>query len=115
MYAKGIALILILYIGLTGVQLIGDQGETLPLENAKLDCNLGKVHLLKLINGHNITTDMNHMWLTDVISNKNVIITITFNTDVYIIGMRIWNYNASLELSYCGVRYLLIHDLNESI
>lgn len=50
---------------------------------------------------------MDHMWLADVTANKRITITITFNTDVYLTGMRIWNYNASLELSYCGVRYLI--------
>lgn len=48
---------------------------------------------------------MDHMWLADVTTNKRITITITFKTDVYLTGMRIWNYNASLELSYCGVRY----------
>jgi hypothetical protein len=48
------------------------------------------------------------MWLVDVTSNKKITITVIFNRDMYITGMRIWNYNASLELSYCGVRYMYI-------
>jgi len=51
---------------------------------------------------------MDHMWLVDVTSNKKITITVIFNRDMYITGMRIWNYNASLELSYCGVRYMYI-------
>lgn len=93
------------FVGLTGIELIGDQGVTLPLVNANLHCNVGDMHLTRLIDGHNITTEMDRMWLTDVTSNKRIIITIIFNTDVNLTGMRIWNYNASLELSYCGVRY----------
>lgn len=61
---------------------------------------------MNLIDGHNVTTEMDHMWLADVTGmNKRITISIIFQTDVYLTGMRIWNYNASLELSYCGVRY----------
>lgn len=61
-------------------------------------------HLTRLINGHNVTTEMDCMWLVDMILDKRIMITITFDADVFLTGMRIWNYNASLELSYCGVR-----------
>ncbi|KMQ94347.1 hypothetical protein RF55_5513 [Lasius niger] len=94
-------------VGLTGIELIGDQG-TVPLADANLCCNVENTHLTNLINGHNITTEMDHMWLADVTSNKRIAITVTFDTDVYLTGMRIWNYNASLELSYCGVKRLLV-------
>lgn len=97
-------------VGLTGIELIGDQGVPLSLVNANLHCDIGDMHLTRLIDGHNITTEMDHMWLVDVTLNKRVTITIIFNTDVRLTGIRIWNYNASLELSYCGVRcpiYLL--------
>lgn len=93
------------FIGLTGIELIGDQGVALPLVNANLHCNVGDMHLTRLIDGYNITTEMDHMWLANATSNKKITITIIFNTDVCLTGMRIWNYNASLELSYCGVRY----------
>jgi len=93
------------FVGLTGVELIGDKGVTIPLANANLRCNVNDAHLMKLIDGHNVTTEMDHMWLADI-SDERITITITFNTDVHPTGMRIWNYNASLELSYCGVRYL---------
>ncbi|KAL6425657.1 hypothetical protein ACFW04_009638 [Cataglyphis niger] len=95
-------------VGLTGIELIGDQGITVPLMDANLYCNVENTHLTNLIDGYNITTEMDHMWLADVISNKRIAITVTFDTDVYLTGIRIWNYNASLELSYCGVKRLLI-------
>lgn len=48
------------------------------------------------------------MWLIDYINeNEEIIITITFEEEVYITGMRFWNYNASLELSYCGVSFFI--------
>ncbi|XP_020277981.1 protein KIAA0556-like isoform X2 [Pseudomyrmex gracilis] len=95
-------------VGLTGIELIGEQSVAVPLIDANLHCNVGNTHLNRLIDGHNVTTEIDHMWLTDVTSDKRIMITISFNEQVYLIGMRIWNYNASLELSYCGVKQLLI-------
>ncbi|XP_071570324.1 katanin-interacting protein-like isoform X4 [Temnothorax nylanderi] len=95
-------------VGLTGIELIGDQGTAVPLVNANLHCNVADTHLTRLIDGHNVTTEMDRMWLADVTLDKRITITVTFDTDVYLTRMRIWNYNASLELSYCGVKQLLI-------
>ncbi|XP_011266943.1 protein KIAA0556 isoform X1 [Camponotus floridanus] len=95
-------------VGLTGIKLIGDQNTIVPLADANLYCNVENTHLTNLIDGHNVTTEMDHMWLADVTTNKRITITITFKTDVYLTGMQIWNYNASLELSYCGVKRLLV-------
>ncbi|XP_025997368.1 katanin-interacting protein isoform X2 [Solenopsis invicta] len=97
-------------VGLTSIELIGNQGTAVPLIDANLHCNAtDTVHLTRLIDGHNVTTEMDYMWLADNVTlNKRITITITFDTDVLLTGMRIWNYNASLELSYCGVKQLLI-------
>ncbi|XP_077263295.1 katanin-interacting protein-like isoform X2 [Temnothorax americanus] len=95
-------------VGLTGIELIGDQGTAVPLVNANLHCNVADTHLTRLIDGHNVTTEMDRMWLADLTLDKRITITVTFDTDVYLTRMRIWNYNASLELSYCGVKQLLI-------
>jgi len=91
-------------LGLTGIELIGDEGTVIPLVNANLHSNAANAHLTRLIDGHNVTTEMNYMWLADLTLNKRIVITVTFDSDVYLTGLRIWNYNASLELSYCGVR-----------
>ncbi|KYM79311.1 hypothetical protein ALC53_10251 [Atta colombica] len=108
-------------VGLTGIELIGNQDVAVPLVNANLHCNAADTHLMRLIDGHNVTTEMDYMWLADLMLNKRITITVTFDTDVYLTGIRIWNYNASLELSYCGVKQLLIkldgrqlHDENYS-
>lgn len=101
----------IFVIGLTGIELIGKQSVAVPLIDANLHCNVGNTHLNRLIDGHNVTTEIDHMWLTDVTFDKKIMITISFNEEVYLRGMRIWNYNASLELSYCGVRHLIFFKL----
>ncbi|XP_043670152.1 katanin-interacting protein-like isoform X2 [Vespula pensylvanica] len=96
-------------VGLNGIEFIGDQNLILSTTHANLKCNLDNINLLRLIDGYNITTDKDHMWLIDYINeNEEIIITITFDKEVYITGMRFWNYNASLELSYCGVKHLFI-------
>ncbi|XP_035728476.1 protein KIAA0556-like [Vespa mandarinia] len=96
-------------VGLNGIEFIGNQNLILSTTHANLKCNLDNINLLKLIDGYNITTDTDHMLLIDYINeNEEIIITITFDKEVYITGMRFWNYNASLELSYCGVKRLFI-------
>lgn len=95
---------IVAFVGLTGIELIGNRGIAVPLVNANLHCDAANTHLTRLIDGHNVTTEMDSMWLADVTLNRRITITVTFDTDVYLTGMRIWNYNASLELSYCGVR-----------
>ncbi|XP_047346783.1 katanin-interacting protein-like [Vespa velutina] len=96
-------------VGLNGIEFIGNQNLILSTTHANLKCNLHNINLLKLIDGYNITTDKDHMLLIDYINeNEEIIITITFDKEVCITGMRFWNYNASLELSYCGVKRLFI-------
>ncbi|KAG7210222.1 hypothetical protein KM043_011772 [Ampulex compressa] len=95
--------------GLNGIEFIGDQDLTIPLTYATLSCNIPDVDFTNLFDGYNVTTDANHMWLIYCPPNiKEVIITITFNMETLLRGMRIWNYNASLHLSYCGVKELNI-------
>lgn len=49
--------------------------------------------------------DENHMWTTSSLLLDDLVrITVTFNTELYVTGMRLWNYNPALDLSYCGVR-----------
>ncbi|KAG5345966.1 K0556 protein, partial [Acromyrmex heyeri] len=93
-------------VGLTGIELIGDQGVAVPLVSANLHCNAADTHLMRLIDGHNVTTEMDYMWLADLMLNKRITITVTFDMDVFLTGIRIWNYNASLELSYCGAQII---------
>ncbi|XP_046483730.1 protein KATNIP homolog isoform X2 [Neodiprion pinetum] len=95
-------------IGLTGIELIGDQDSTIPLTQASLSCNVGCKHLNRLIDGNNLTTEPSHMWATYFLRGDNPTLTITFQTEIFFTGIRIWNYNASLDLSYCGVRQMLI-------
>ena len=66
-------------------------------------CNAGNDNLMRLSDGNNFTIDESHMWATQFSLETAVIITIQFNSEIFVTGMRVWNYNSSLDLSYCGV------------
>ncbi|XP_015595350.1 protein KIAA0556 [Cephus cinctus] len=95
-------------IGLTGIEFIDDQDSVVSLLNATLRCNQCNDNLQKLIDGKNLTTDSGHMWASPYVPGIDVTITIVLNTEMFLTGMKIWNYNASLDTSYCGVKQLIV-------
>lgn len=62
--------------------------------------------IIKLIDGENITTDPKHMWSVKYVDN--IVLSIVFDEVTYISGIRIWNYNESIESSFIGVRAIKI-------
>jgi len=62
----------------------------------------------RIVDGVNITTDEDHMWSTPFLDGDVVVLTISFPIIVYIAALRVWNYNCTADLTYCGVSYLLI-------
>uniref|UniRef100_A0AAX7T2Z0 KATNIP domain-containing protein n=1 Tax=Astatotilapia calliptera TaxID=8154 RepID=A0AAX7T2Z0_ASTCA len=106
------------YMGLTGLEIVGKDGETLPLDLSMIAASPRDLNDLpdyghdlrtldKLIDGHNITTDDQHMWLIPFSYGESHTLTITFSKAQTIAGLRFWNYNKSPEDSYRGVK--LIH------
>lgn len=105
------------YMGLTGLEVVGKDGESLPLDLSIMAASPRDVNDLpdyvhdlrtldKLIDGINITTDDQHMWLIPFSNGELHTLTITFNTVQTIAGLRIWNYNKSPEDSYRGVKVI---------
>uniref|UniRef100_A0A8C9ZC78 KATNIP domain-containing protein n=1 Tax=Sander lucioperca TaxID=283035 RepID=A0A8C9ZC78_SANLU len=105
------------YMGLTGLEVVGKDGESLPLDLSMMAASPGDLNDLpeyeydlrtldKLIDGHNITTDDQHMWLIPFSYGEPHILNITFNKAQTIAGLRIWNYNKSPEDSYRGVKVI---------
>ncbi|KAM9715846.1 katanin-interacting protein isoform 1-T1 [Menidia menidia] len=105
------------YMGLTGLEVVGKDGEGLPLDLSMLaasprdlndlpDCGYDLRTLDKLVDGHNITTDDQHMWLIPFSYGEAHILNITFSNAQTVAGLRIWNYNKSPEDSYRGVKVL---------
>ncbi|CAN9508536.1 unnamed protein product [Ophioblennius macclurei] len=112
------------YMGLTGLEVVGKDGDSLPLDLSMMaasprDLNDLPEHghdlrtLDKLIDGHNISTDDQHMWMIPFSYGEPHTLNITFNKVQTIAGLRIWNYNKSPEDSYRGVKmiYLYLDDV----
>ncbi|XP_028989867.1 katanin-interacting protein isoform X2 [Betta splendens] len=105
------------YMGLTGLEVVGKDGQSLPLDLSVLTSSPRDLNDLpeyehdqrtldKLIDGHNITTDDQHMWLIPFSYGESHTLNITFNKAQTIAGLRIWNYNKSPEDSYRGVKVI---------
>ena len=69
----------------------------------------------RLVDGVDVTTDESHMWACPVprpqsptSSPQFPSITFTLDTPTSLAGLRVWNYNASMEDSYKGVSEYLI-------
>ncbi|XP_057681366.1 katanin-interacting protein [Corythoichthys intestinalis] len=112
------------YVGLTGLEVVGKDGDGLPLDLSIVAASPEDLNELpeyrhdwrtldKLIDGHNITTDDHHMWLIPFSYGEPHTVTITFPQAQTIAGLRIWNYNKSPEDSYRGVK--VIHVILDDI
>ncbi|XP_077407033.1 katanin-interacting protein isoform X2 [Vanacampus margaritifer] len=112
------------HMGLTGLEVVGKDGEGLPLDLAIMAASPGDLRdlpeyghdsrsLKKLIDGHNITTDDQHMWRIPFSHGEPHTVTIAFPQAQTIAGLRIWNYNKSAEDSYRGVKviHVIMDDL----
>ncbi|XP_069762164.1 katanin-interacting protein isoform X2 [Narcine bancroftii] len=107
------------YLGLTGLEIVGKDGQALPVTmeiieasprdlNELPEYNEDSRTLDKLIDGINITTEDKHMWLIPFTSGENHILTINFNQEQHIVGFRFWNYNKSPEDAYRGAKVVHI-------
>ena len=57
----------------------------------------------RLIDGTNVTTSDEHMWLVPLTEGENHWLTVTFAEATEMTGLRLWNYNKSPEDTYRGV------------
>ncbi|XP_051877498.1 katanin-interacting protein isoform X2 [Pristis pectinata] len=107
------------YLGLTGLEVVGKDGQALPVTmdifeakprdlNELPEYNEDSRTLDKLIDGINITTEDEHMWLIPFTNGENHILTINFNQQQHIVGFRFWNYNKSPEDTYRGAKIVHI-------
>ncbi|KAJ8399898.1 hypothetical protein AAFF_G00406280 [Aldrovandia affinis] len=105
------------YLGITGLEVVGKEGQSLPLDMSVLDssphdlndlpeysCDLRTLD--KLIDGHNITTEDDHMWLTPFSYGSEHWLTVRFEKAQTVAGLRIWNYNKSPEDTYRGAKVI---------
>ncbi|CAG9767417.1 unnamed protein product [Ceutorhynchus assimilis] len=95
-----------LAIGLTGIEIIEGADNCVSIEERHLSSNIESKCLKNLMKGDNITTNSKNMWCVSL--QDTVTISIKFDDFKYISGIRIWNYNENLELSYAGVKTMKV-------
>ncbi|XP_056392117.1 katanin-interacting protein isoform X2 [Hyla sarda] len=103
------------YLGLTGLEVVGSNGEALPLNMDIMTASPPDLSVLpeyhddsrtldKLIDGVNISIEDSHMWLIPFTCGENHTITINFDKAETVAGLRFWNYNKSPEDTYRGAK-----------
>ncbi|NXF97653.1 K0556 protein, partial [Eubucco bourcierii] len=103
------------YLGLTGLEVIGKNGQTLKITTEQISASpqdlndlpeyTGDSRILeKLIDGTNITVEDDHMWLIPFSSGEDHLLTIHFDKMESVAGLRFWNYNKSPEDTYRGAK-----------
>ncbi|XP_074053482.1 katanin-interacting protein isoform X2 [Macrotis lagotis] len=103
------------YLGLTGLEVVGKDGQSLPIMLDKMSASPSDLNDLpeytddsrtldKLIDGTNITVEDEHMWLIPFSPGEDHLITIYFDKAENIVGLRFWNYNKSPEDTYRGAK-----------
>ncbi|XP_062330391.1 katanin-interacting protein isoform X4 [Osmerus eperlanus] len=108
------------YVGLTGLEVVGQEGESLPLNLSMVAASPRDLNDLpnygqdlrtldKLIDGDNITADDEHMWLIPFCAGEQHTLTVTFQQPQTVAGLRLWNYNKSPEDSYRGVKVIHVY------
>ncbi|CAG4991274.1 unnamed protein product [Colias eurytheme] len=103
-------------IGLTGIDLLcnnnpvtiirGYAYTSFIVEN-EANFEHGLIECKSLFNGRNITTEFEDMWCTNFMPGNNYChIIMELKEPTEITGIRIWNYNANMELSYIGAKHV---------
>ncbi|XP_002124494.2 katanin-interacting protein-like [Ciona intestinalis] len=102
------------FIGLVGIQVLGEENELIPLDLHSvqlLACEyLGSgdtCSVNRILNGNNITMDEMHMWRIPF-NGQPCVVSLTFVQAVQITGFRVWNYNASFEDTYSGIKEVMV-------
>ncbi|NWU60456.1 K0556 protein, partial [Pterocles burchelli] len=103
------------YLGLTGLEVIGKNGQALKISSEQISASPQDLNDLpeytgdsrtlgKLIDGTNITVEDDHMWLIPFSLGEDHLLTIHFDKNESIAGLRFWNYNKSPEDTYRGAK-----------
>ncbi|XP_022250480.1 protein KIAA0556-like isoform X2 [Limulus polyphemus] len=97
-------------IGLTGLEVLDSCGEPVVLYPHMLSSSPvdSQNHLIRIIDGENMTMLEEHMWCTDFLEHCPPTITISFGQTLNVSGLRVWNYNLSQEDSYRGVKQMSV-------
>ncbi|KAJ8245822.1 hypothetical protein GJAV_G00260670 [Gymnothorax javanicus] len=105
------------YLGLTGLEVVGKEGQSLLVDGSMVEASPRDLNELpqygqdlrtldKLFDGHNITTEDEHMWLIPFSDGGAHELAVHFEKIQTVAGLRIWNYNKSHEDTYRGVKVM---------
>ncbi|XP_013084186.2 katanin-interacting protein-like isoform X2 [Biomphalaria glabrata] len=105
------------YLGLTGLELVGSEGEALPITTDMITASPQDLRHLpgnekddrtldKLIDGHNLTCQDSHMWLIPFNEGQSHTVTVSLSQPTLLTGVRVWNYNKSPEDTYRGAKIM---------
>ena len=108
------------YVGLCGIECFDESGQLISFDvpSEQVIAEPGSVNILvkggggpvdprvasNLIDGVNCTSDDLHMWLAPYTPGGRHTVTLTFNCEVGLSMIRVWNYNKSRIHSFRGVR-----------
>lgn len=107
------------YVGLAGIEVFDSNGKLVQILADQISACPPDINILpgyggdprtvdKLVDGHYLTTDDCHVWLTPFTKGEDHTVTIQLggvnNNKVSIAMIRLWNYNKSRIHSYRGAR-----------
>ena len=72
-------------------------------QNKRVLCCIVVWSVLRVIDGENVTTSDEHMWLAPFTAGEAHRLTVTLRHATAVMALRFWNYNKSAEDTYRGV------------
>ncbi|XP_030841044.1 protein KIAA0556 [Strongylocentrotus purpuratus] len=105
----------IYYLGMTGLEIMDIEGDAIPMTMDMIDAYPRDLNQLpdygtddrtldKLLDGTNVTSSDEHMWMIPFSEGGDHFLTVDFGREVQMTGLRIWNYNKSPEDTYRGAK-----------
>ena len=73
----------------------------------KVKSRLGSFYPNRIIDGSNLTMSDEHMWLIPFTDGQDHLLTVDLGQPTPLIGLRVWNYNKSIDDTFRGVRNAL--------
>ena len=70
----------------------------------KVKSLLGSFYPNRIIDGSNLTMSDEHMWLIPFTDGQDHLLTVDLEQPTPLIGLRVWNYNKSIDDTFRGVR-----------
>ena len=70
----------------------------------RVKSRLGSFYSNRIIDGSNLTMSDEHMWLIPFTDGQDHLLTVDLGQPTPLIGLRVWNYNKSIDDTFRGVR-----------